>query len=156
MDMFEGLLQYGDDLTEAGRLEAALTEFRALLKRGNKLLKNDDPIMLEIRNEIGFVLGLSNQFKAAVTVFKNLLKDQKKVYSSDHEKVLISRNNLLWFQYEIGQVENAIAEYEVLFEDYKRILGVITSYSIHYTKLYDIFFRPASDSWNFGTGSTSF
>jgi len=103
-------------------VKRALRLYTALLPYRERLLGEDHPDTLVLRNNIAECTAMTGDVEKALELFIALLKVQKRVLGADHPSTLNTRRNLVSWICEGGNVEEAAHLLGPLLSDYERVL----------------------------------
>ena len=115
----EGMLQFGDDVTEM--VERIL---RGDLEEEEEKLGLDAPETLISVNNLGELLYAQGKLEEAEVLFRRALEGSERVLGVDHPDTLTSVNNLGTLLEAQGKLEEAEVLYRRALEGRERVLGV--------------------------------
>ncbi|MDQ1006904.1 tetratricopeptide (TPR) repeat protein [Streptomyces sp. V4I23] len=106
-----------------GSTGRAITHFERGLAAGVRILGEDHPQTLTVRNNLARAYEFSGDVARAVPLLEQTLRDRARIHGEDDPLTLSSRNNLAMAYQSAGDLSRAIPLYEQTLRDRVRIHG---------------------------------
>lgn len=116
------LVQLGDSLGEAGRIDAAISHFSNLVRTIKNRLDTDHLDALTARLHLAHWRAAAGDVTAAVEEFTQVLQDCQRILEPDHVQTLNTRNFLAQWRAQTDTTA-VVAELAELVPDFERVLG---------------------------------
>ncbi|MEV0119204.1 tetratricopeptide repeat protein, partial [Streptomyces sp. NPDC050844] len=110
-------------LAGQGEVRKSAELFRRSLKAALRLLGEDHPRTLTMRNNLAHAVGAAGDVGRALSLHEQVLADCIRVFGEDHSDTLMARNNLALAVGAAGDVGRAVSLLEQVLADCIRVLG---------------------------------